>query len=113
MTTYVVDIDGTLCLSEPGCDYSKCEPINDVINSVNKCYDNGDNIILLTARGMRSYNKDIEQINKYVKPVLVEWLNKHNVKYDQLIMGKPWGEGGVFYVDDKCLTPEQFIEKEN
>ena len=42
-------------------------------------------------------------------PDLLAECEKHNVKYHQLIMGKPWGEN-VFYVDDKNLTISEFLE---
>ncbi len=110
MSTYVVDVDGTLCDSYPGCDYSQCNPIYDVIQAVNDAYDCGDYIILFTARGMRTYKGDTTQIKEYVIPVLKHWLNTHNVKYHELRCGKPWGPD-VWYIDDKCLTPEQFVNK--
>ena len=58
---------------------------------------------------MKTYNNDIRKIYQYVYPVIEKWCKKHNVKYHQLIMGKPWGEN-VFYVDDKNLTISEFLE---
>lgn len=107
--TFVVDVDGTLCGSPPNRDYSKCKPIQSVIDKVNQCYYEGDIIILFTARGMRTYDGDLAEIEKHVKPVLIEWLNTYNVKYDRLIMGKPWGPE-VYYVDDRGVSPKGFVE---
>jgi capsule biosynthesis phosphatase len=109
MSTYVVDIDGTLCGPPLNKDYSTCEPIKDVIDQVNRLYESGHKIILFTARGMRSYNKDIEDIHTYVKPILIKWLNNHNVKYHELIFGKPWGED-VWYIDDRSISISDFIK---
>jgi len=109
MSTLVVDIDGTLCQSYPGCDYSQCNPIQDVINAVNRAYDNGNHVILFTARGMRTYKGNRNLIEKNVVPVLKEWLSKYGVKYHELEICKPWGHD-VWYIDDKCLTPKQFTE---
>ena len=30
------------------------------------------------------------KINKFTVPVLVDWLSKHEIPYDELIVGKPW-----------------------
>tara|TARA_B100000161_G_C33397309_1_gene344938 strand:+ start:514 stop:624 length:111 start_codon:yes stop_codon:yes gene_type:complete len=32
---------------------------------------------------------------------------KYNIPYDEIIFGKPWGVGGVSYVDDNNLNPEE------
>lgn len=109
MATYVVDIDGTLCHSYPGCDYSKCDPITEVVDAVNWAYDNGAHIILFTARGMRSYEGNIPDIEVNVKPVLEQWLKKNGVKYHELIMGKPWAAGELWYIDDKNMSISEFI----
>ena len=46
-------------------------------------------------------------------PNIKEWLNKHNVPYDEIIVGKPWcGENG-FYIDDKALRPDEFLTLDN
>lgn len=111
MSTFVVDIDGTLCKSQPGCDYSLCDPITEVIDKVNEAYDNGHHIILYTARGMRSNKGVISQIHVNVLPTLKEWLNRHNVKYHHLQLGKPWGDD-VWYIDDRALRPDEFITKD-
>lgn len=69
----------------------------------------GYEIVLFSARNMKTYDGDISKINKHTLPVLIEWLEKHHVEYDGLIMGKPWcGEGG-FYVDDKSIRPDEFV----
>ena len=52
---YVVDIDGTIC-DKPecrdDCDYETSIPKPDRIAKINKLYDEGNQIIYLTARGM-------------------------------------------------------------
>lgn len=110
--TYVFDIDGTLCEIKPdNKEYSEVTPIQGMIDRLNLLYTDGCYIILFTSRGMRTYNGNLKDINKFVKPTLVEWLDKYNVQYDELIMGKPWGHD-VIYVDDKSQTPFTFMLKE-
>lgn len=105
--TLVVDIDGTLCNSNENGDYSQCEPIETVVRNLRIENEKGTYIILFTARNMRTFNGSIGLINKYTAPVVLEWLNKNDIPYDEIIFGKPWGFGGVSYVDDKNLDPNE------
>ena len=109
--TYILDVDGTICqasLQEDGTyDYPNATPFPRVIERINELHKAGNEIILFTARGMRTYEGNIEAIYENVAPVLDEWLRKHNVRFDRLIMGKPWGKN-VFYIDDRGLTLKSF-----
>ena len=61
---YCFDIDGTLCSQYPESgDYSESTPIAERITVVNKLYDEGHKILLLTARGMGRTDND--QIGAY------------------------------------------------
>lgn len=103
--TLVVDIDGTICGSPKNRDYSKCEPISSVVDNLIKENNKGTYIILFTARNMRTFKGSIGLINKYTAPIVLEWLKKNNIPFDEIIFGKPWGQGGISYVDDKNIDP--------
>ena len=109
--TYILDVDGTICqaqqLEDGSYDYPNATPFPRVIERINELHEAGSTIILFTARGMRTYEGNIEAIYENVAPVLDEWLRKYNVRFDRLIMGKPWGEN-VFYVDDRGLSLKSF-----
>lgn len=109
--TFIMDIDGTICESnqnEDGTyDYPNATPIQPVIDRINQLYDQGNTIILSTARGMRTHKGDTKKIKQYVLPVLVEWLQKHNVKYHDVRIGKPWGEKPI-YVDNRNISVKTF-----
>jgi capsule biosynthesis phosphatase len=110
MKNFIVDVDGTLCEELGGVyTYATVPPRIEMINKVNQLYDSGSKIVLFTARGMRTYSGDIEQINLHVRPVLIKWLGEHDVKYHELIMGKPWASD-CYYVDDRALHPEEFLK---
>ena len=49
MGTLIFDIDGTVCTHEK--DYSQAKPIQEVIEKLNKKFDEGYQIVLFTARG--------------------------------------------------------------
>jgi capsule biosynthesis phosphatase len=59
---------------------------------------------------MRTYKNDIGKIMANTVPVLIEWLKKHNIPYDELYVGKPWCGYNGFYVDDKTIRPQEFLE---
>lgn len=108
--TIVVDIDDTICKPNHGetdsyKKYGLARPIESVIGPLRKLHENGYKIILSTARRMVTHNGDIEKIINDVGDITENWLNEHNVPYDELVFGKPYG---AYYIDDKAMTPEQF-----
>lgn len=106
MKTFVIDIDGTICSDSAG-QYEKAVPINSRIDTVNKLYDEGNQIIFFTARGMGSSGNNIEAAKEkwfdFTRNQLEEW----GVKYHSLFLGKPAADQ---YVDDKGISPTVFFE---
>jgi capsule biosynthesis phosphatase len=37
------------------------------------------------------------------------WLDKHSIPYDEIHFGKPWAGNEGFYVDDKTIRPNEFL----
>jgi len=70
----------------------------------------GVKIIVYSARNMRTYENNIGKINKHTLPILIEWLERHNVHYDEIHMGKPWCGTDGFYVQDRSIRPSRFLE---
>jgi len=102
---YIIDIDGVISkklkwtigesylrVKET---FSDIEPNLEIIKKINHLHKNGNVIILNTARLWHDYD------------VTVEWLKKHDVYYDQLIMAKPLGD---FYIDDHNLSVKKFLQ---
>jgi capsule biosynthesis phosphatase len=50
----------------------------------------------------------VEKIKLYVLPVLKDWLERNQVPYHQIEVGKPWGPD-VYYVDDRGIQPQDFV----
>ena len=66
----VFDVDGTICsIRLPEENYKDVIPYTEMIDIINTLYENNWYIILHTARGMKSYNGNIDLINTHVKPV--------------------------------------------
>ncbi|KZZ68263.1 capsular biosynthesis protein, partial [Oleiphilus sp. HI0130] len=68
----------------------------------------GFDIVISTARNMRTYEGNVGKINVHTLPVIMAWLDKHNIPYDEIIVGKPWCGYEGFYVDDKSVRPSEF-----
>lgn len=102
---YVFDLDGTLCHSSSN-DYSKCEPIVDRIKTVNDLHDQGHHITVLTARGMGRFGNDRYLAEEIFMDLTIRQLKSWGLKYDELLMGKPFGD---VYVDDKGISDAEFF----
>jgi capsule biosynthesis phosphatase len=57
---------------------------------------------------MRTYQGNVGLINVHTLPVIVEWLRRHDVPYDEIQVGKPWCGHEGFHVDDKAIRPDEF-----
>lgn len=110
MKRLIMDLDDTICSTRNG-DYKNSTPDLDVIQKLNEYREMGFTIAISTSRNMRTYSGDIGKINANTLPIIVEWLNKHHVPYDEIIMAKPWCGMEGFYVDDKAIRPSEFKQK--
>jgi capsule biosynthesis phosphatase len=110
----VLDIDGTICKDEDAqIPYIDREPYLLMVEKIQRLHKAGIKIVLFTSRNMNTYKGNVGLIQANTMPVLLEWLKKHEIPFDELYCGKPWpGEKG-FYVDDKAYRPEEFLEFKN
>jgi len=104
----VIDLDGTITVDDPTSGY-EAKPVNEPVReAMGTARASGYEIVVHTARNMRTYAGDLEKIHAHTKPVAVAWLDGNAVPYDGLIVGKPWCGPGGYYVDDKNLHVEEF-----
>jgi 7-cyano-7-deazaguanine synthase in queuosine biosynthesis len=89
---YYVDIDGILTKEIEGHEYHKRTPNHENIAKINKLHREGNKIVLWTSR----YLED--------KEVTKKWLLLYDVRYDELILGKPQYD---FIIDDKTKLVEE------
>ena len=90
---FVFDIDGVVAVAKANLQYDEEEPIMEVIEIINRLYDNGHTIIMNTARG---YKTGIDWCEA-TKEQFARW----GLKYSELKFGKPSAD---IYVDDKMLS---------
>ena len=103
----VIDLDDTISITENG-KYLESIPNLQVVEKLREYKELGYDIVIHSSRNMRTYNNNIGEINVHTLPVVIDFLNKYNIPYDQIIMGKPWPGYGGFYVDDKSIRPSEF-----
>jgi CMP-N,N'-diacetyllegionaminic acid synthase len=95
------DLDGTLCETNNG-DYYNSKPIVNRILKVNKLYEEGNYIIIETARG------SVSGINYFdlTKNQLYSW----GIRYNELRTGiKKYAD---LYIDDKGIKDTDFFKKD-
>jgi len=103
---YIFDIDGTICTQTEG-DYTQAQPKKQRIEKVNKLFEEGHTIIMMTARGMGRSNNNTKESYEMFFDFTKEQLDSWGVKYHALFLGKPAGD---FYIDDKGVKDSDFFE---
>ncbi|WP_418113744.1 HAD-IIIC family phosphatase [Vibrio scophthalmi] len=107
MKKLIVDLDGTLTQANTS-DYKNVLPRLEVIAQLQQYKNNGFEIVISTARNMRTFEGNVGKINIHTLPTITEWLDKHNVPYDEILVGKPWCGHDGFYIDDRAVRPSEF-----
>ena len=109
--TFCFDIDGTLCpIKKKEEEYIDLVPFKEMVDKLCEYKEGGAKIILFTSRNMNSYGGNIGLINANTAKVLLKWLDKWEIPYDEVIYGKPWPGHKGFYVDDRTVRPDEFLK---
>jgi len=97
----IFDIDGTICEAIADHEnYPAAKPYDDMIRLINKMYDDGHYIILLTARGMGTCNGMVAKAyNKWYTKTEAQ-IKSWGLRYHELHLGKLHGD---VYIDDKAF----------
>lgn len=104
----VIDLDDTISITKDG-KYTESVPNLEVVEKLREYKALGYDIVIHSSRNMRTYNNNIGEINVHTLPIVLDFLKKYDIPYDQIIMGKPWCGFGGFYVDDKSIRPSEFV----
>ena len=102
----VFDLDETICVHRDR-DYEHAAPVSRVISRMVelKRHRPDCEIVIHTARGMKSCNGDATAADRKNREVTEAWLKRHGVPYDSLVFGKPFADA---YVDDKAVSREEW-----
>ena len=109
MRRLVLDLDGTLTVDQKDVPYDLKVCRTDVVDRLWEYKRQGFAIVIHTARNMQTFASSVGHINAHTLPVIVDWLQRHNVPYDEIHVGKPWCGHEGFYVDDKAIRPSEFL----
>ena len=78
MKRLIMDLDNTITLTEKG-DYRNAKPIPAVIEKLREYKEKGFEIIISSSRNMRTFEGNIGKINVNTLPIIIGWLDRHNV----------------------------------
>ena len=85
----IIDLDGTICTEEKTFSRSMARPLPKAVETVNTLYEEGHTIIIYSARTWQEFE------------MTTHWLDQHQVKYHQLVLGKPIGD---VWIDDRAIA---------
>ncbi len=109
--TFVFDVDGTICpIKKSDEKYEDLIPYPEIVKKIQGMKKEGARIIICSSRNMRTYDNNIGLINANTAPVMIDWLKKWEIPFDEIIFGKPWAGKKGFYVDDRTVRPKEFAE---
>ena len=108
MKRIIVDLDGTLTVDDPSLPYADRLPNEPLVAKLREYKAAGFEIIVQSARNMRTFEGSIGKINAFTLPVMIEWLKRHDIPFDEVFVGKPWCGTEGFYVDDRAIRPSEF-----
>ncbi|KQV89862.1 capsular biosynthesis protein [Massilia sp. Root351] len=109
MKRIIIDLDDTLCTTVEG-DYRNSQPVPEVIERLRWYHAQGFEIAINTSRNMRTYAGSLGKINANTLPLIIDWLARHEVPYDEIYVAKPWCGHDGFYVDDRAVRPDEFAK---
>lgn len=108
--TLIFDIDGTICPIRKEEKYEDLIPYKNMLDKIRTYKEGGARIVLYTSRNMNTYQGNIGEINAKTAKVLLAWLDRWEVPYDEIIYGKPWPGHSGFYIDDRSVRPDEFLK---
>ena len=96
------DLDNTL-VTYPKVkgDYTTVEPIHNNINFLRYLKKLGHDIIIHTARNMKTCHGNIGKVNCNIGKITFDTLERFEVPYDEIYFGKPYAD---YYIDDLAVN---------
>jgi capsule biosynthesis phosphatase len=109
--TLIVDLDGTLCpIKSPDQNYDDLVPYHKMVAKLREWKAEGFNILIYTARNMRTYEGNLGVINARSARRIMDWLDRWEIPYDEILFGKPWPGHRGYYIDDRAVRPDEFLK---
>jgi len=109
MKNLIVDLDDTISFTNEG-DYLNSIPNYPLVEKLKEYKLLNFTITINTSRNMRTFKGNVGKINVETLPNIINWLNRHEIPYDEIYVGKPWCGFEGFYIDDKSIRPSEFVK---
>ena len=110
MKRLIFDLDGVLAIDDPSVPYAERAANLPVVEKLRAYRAEGFEIVICSARNMRTFAGQLGKINAVTLPVVIDWLRRHDVPFDEVHVGKPWCGTEGFYVDDRAIRPSEFLK---
>ena len=95
---FAFDVDNTICENKTGdMSYADVRPFPEALETLRWLRQEGHTIILHTARHMKTCAGNQGKVLKLQGKVLFDWLEQHDVPYDEIWWSKPYAH---LIVDD-------------
>ena len=95
---FAFDLDNTVCERKLGSmSYSDVQPFPEAVDTIRWLKSEGHTIILHTGRHMRTCGGNQGKILGKQGKVLFDWLEKHQIPYDEIWWSKPHAD---LFIDD-------------
>lgn len=99
-----IDLDGTICtIKKPGETYADVKVQPGAREFLSKLHNEGHEIVIYTARNMKTQGHNVGKVLKNVGKITLDWLEKNNIYYDEIFFGKPNAD---ITIDDRCIRFE-------
>ena len=96
-----LDLDGVICnLRKENETYENLSPVEGAIAKIKSLKSEGHYIIIYTARRMKTHNANVAKVIADIGKTTLDWLERYNIPYDEIIFGKPWAD---IYIDDNAM----------
>ena len=109
--TLIVDLDGTICpIKKNNEKYEDLKPYGNIVEKMKEYRNAGFKIMIFTARNMRTYENNLGLINIHTSRMTMDWLDRWEIPYDEIIFAKPWPGKEGYYIDDRAIRPDEFLK---
>lgn len=108
MKRLIVDLDETITVSAHD-GYENAIPNTLLIARLHQYRMDGFEVVINTSRNVSTFVGNVGKINAHTLPVILDWLRRHEVPFDEIYVGKPWCGTEGFYIDDKAIRPSEFV----
>lgn len=106
-----IDLDGTICsFRKQNETYADVVPLPGAKEKIDSLKQQGHTIIIHTARNMQTQGHNIGKVLKNVGKTTLDWLDRYDIKYDEIYFGKPNAD---ITIDDRSFRFEGWDQISN